>query len=53
MFNTMFAASAFADLVGSRGAEARFGVRVRVTAYSENVASVWVLVACKYRDVDN
>jgi hypothetical protein len=41
-----------ADILGARGDSLRFGLRVKVFAYAENVCAVWVMLAVKYKPVE-
>ena len=38
-----------ADILGTRGDHTRFGLRVKVYAYPEEVCAVWVMLAVQYR----
>ncbi len=39
-------------LQGTRGDAVRFGLRVKVIPYPDNVCAVWVMLAVKYKPVD-
>eukprot|EP00002_Diphylleia_rotans_P038838 TRINITY_DN8878_c0_g1_i3.p2 TRINITY_DN8878_c0_g1~~TRINITY_DN8878_c0_g1_i3.p2 ORF type:complete len:104 (+),score=20.58 TRINITY_DN8878_c0_g1_i3:200-511(+) len=39
------------DLLNTRGDQVRFGLRVRVFPYPDNICAVWVMIAVKYKSV--
>eukprot|EP00899_Mesostigma_viride_P001946 jgi/Mesvir1/11752/Mv00123-RA.1 len=42
-----------AEILGTRGDLVRFGLRARISPFPEGVCSVWVMIAVRYRGLDD
>eukprot|EP00697_Spironema_sp_BW2_P007744 gnl/Spiro4/22113_TR10881_c0_g1_i1.p1 gnl/Spiro4/22113_TR10881_c0_g1~~gnl/Spiro4/22113_TR10881_c0_g1_i1.p1 ORF type:complete len:654 (-),score=146.58 gnl/Spiro4/22113_TR10881_c0_g1_i1:127-2022(-) len=51
MFPAMLRAPVCQEILRTRGDSVRFGLRVKIFPYPEDAASVWVMLAVKYRQV--
>ncbi len=47
-----FRHKSFKDILECVGDQIRFGIRVRIFPYPENVSVVWLIIACIYRPVE-
>jgi hypothetical protein len=52
MLHSMLQNSACSDIVATRGDQVRFGLRVKIVPYPENVCAVWVMIAVKFKPAD-
>lgn len=51
IFSSMLKNNVITDIMETRGDRVRFGVRVKIFVYPENVLSTWIIVGVQYRDV--